>query len=275
MKNIINNQFLFFSFLTILGVGAILLFTLIYMKRKNLRLFKAEEESLLDDLKELETEPEVKITQIVEEAKEEKPKANLEEVLEKMQADLDKKEDVVAIFEQEQEEKAIISYQELLKSKNKNATGANKELVSVIEQIAAPKPEIPEPNFVEPVSFTEEKDEYIPSYIDPYYDITESIDEDIKSPIVESIPEDDDFFLNKKEDKKKFKTTDFISPIYGKVDNHIEYPRIRSFSEKNTMTEINSNNIELDKKIDLFDENSSNQSDAFLNALKEFRSHLE
>ena len=41
------------------------------------------------------------------------------------------------------------------------------------------------------------------------------------------------------------------------------------------MTEINSNNIELDKKIDLFDENSSNQSDAFLNALKEFRSHLE
>ena len=57
MKNIINNQFLFFSFLTILGVGAILLFTLIYMKRKNLRLFKAEEESLLDDLKELETEP--------------------------------------------------------------------------------------------------------------------------------------------------------------------------------------------------------------------------
>ena len=118
MKNIINNQFLFFSFLTILGVGAILLFTLIYMKRKNLRLFKAEEESLLDDLKELETEPEVKITQIVEEAKEEKPKANLEEVLEKMQADLDKKEDVVAIFEQEQEEKAIISYQELLKSKN-------------------------------------------------------------------------------------------------------------------------------------------------------------
>ena len=114
MKNIINNQFLFFSFLTILGVGAILLFTLIYMKRKNLRLFKAEEESLLDDLKELETEPEVKITQIVEEAKEEKPKANLEEVLEKMQADLDKKEDVVAIFEQEQEEKAIISYQELL-----------------------------------------------------------------------------------------------------------------------------------------------------------------
>lgn len=275
MKNIINNQFLFFSFLTILGVGAILLFTLIYMKRKNLRLFKAEEESLLDDLKELETEPEVKITQIVEEAKEEKPKANLEEVLEKMQADLDKKEDVVAIFEQEQEEKAIISYQELLKSKNKNATGANKELVSVIEQIAATKPEIPEPNFVEPVSFTEEKDEYIPSYIDPYYDITESIDEDIKSPIVESIPEDDDFFLNKKEDKKKFKTTDFISPIYGKVDNHIEYPRIRSFSEKNTMTEINSNNIELDKKIDLFDENSSNQSDAFLNALKEFRSHLE
>lgn len=275
MKNIINNQFLFFSFLTILGVGAILLFTLIYMKRKNLRLFKAEEESLLDDLKELETEPEVKITQIVEEAKEEKPKANLEEVLEKMQADLDKKEDVVAIFEQEQEEKAIISYQELLKSKNKNATGANKELVSVIEQIAAPKPEIPEPNFVEPVSFTEEKDEYIPSYIYPYYDITESIDEDIKSPIVESIPEDDDFFLNKKEDKKKFKTTDFISPIYGKVDNHIEYPRIRSFSEKNTMTEINSNNIELDKKIDLFDENSSNQSDAFLNALKEFRSHLE
>ena len=44
----------------------------------------------------------------------------LEEILQKMQEDIDTKpEDVVRKFEEEQEEKAIISYQELLNAKNK------------------------------------------------------------------------------------------------------------------------------------------------------------
>lgn len=227
IENIMSNQVLFYSFLAIFCIGAIVLFTLIYMDRKNLKLFQAEEKSLLDDLKEENNKEEIKITQINEE---EKPKANLEEVLEKMQADLDKKEDVVAIFEQEQEEKAIISYQELLQSKNKNVEGSNKELLSVIEQISNP---------------------------------TSNVYEEIEEPI-EAIPP-------VLEEPKKFKTTDFISPVYGKQNSNIEYPKIPNFNElKETK-----NNIELEKKVDAFEELDSNHNDAFLNALKEFRSHLE
>lgn len=207
IENIMSNQVLFYSFLAIFCIGAIVLFTLIYMDRKNLKLFQAEEKNLLDELKEIETpKEEVKITQINEE---EKPKANLEEVLEKMQADLDKKEDVVAIFEQEQEEKAIISYQELLQSKNKNVEGSNKELLSVIEQISNPAP---------------------------------SIYEEIEEPI-EAIPP-------VLEEPKKFKTTDFISPVYGKQNSNIEYPKIPNFNELKEAK----NNIELEKKVDTFEE---------------------
>ncbi len=228
IENIMSNQVLFYSFLAIFCIGAIVLFTLIYMDRKNLKLFQAEEKNLLDELKEYEApKEEIKITQINEE---EKPKANLEEVLEKMQADLDKKEDVVAIFEQEQEEKAIISYQELLQSKNKNVEGSNKELLSVIEQISNP-----DINTYEEV---EEPIEAIPTII---------------------------------EEPKKFKTTDFISPVYGKQDSNIEYPKIPNFNELKKVR----NNIELEKKVDTFEELDSNHNDAFLNALKEFRSHLE
>lgn len=228
IENIMSNQVLFYSFLAIFCIGAIVLFTLIYMDRKNLKLFQAEEKNLLDELKEYEeSKDEVKITQINEE---EKPKANLEEVLEKMQADLDKKEDVVAIFEQEQEEKAIISYQELLQSKNKNVEGSNKELLSVIEQISNPDTNI-------------------------YEEVEEPI-EAIPTPL---------------EEPKKFKTTDFISPVYGKQNSNIEYPKIPNFNELKEAK----NNIELEKKVDTFEELDSNHNDAFLNALKEFRSHLE
>ncbi len=228
MENIMSNQVLFYSFLAIFCIGAIVLFTLIYMDRKNLKLFQAEEKNLLDELIESENQKEeIKITQINEE---EKPKANLEEVLEKMQADLDKKEDVVAIFEQEQEEKAIISYQELLQSKNKNVEGSNKELLSVIEQISNP-----DTNMYEEI---EEPIEAIPTVL---------------------------------EEPKKFKTTDFISPVYGKQNSNIEYPKIPNFNELKEAK----NNIELEKKVDAFEELDSNHNDAFLNALKEFRSHLE
>lgn len=239
IENIMSNQVLFYSFLAIFCIGTIVLFTLIYMDRKNLKLFQAEEKNLLDELTQFEdSKEEIKITQINEEKK---PKTNLEEVLEKMQADLDKKEDVVAIFEQEQEEKAIISYQELLQSKNKNVEGSNKELLSVIEQIS--KPDI---NVYEEVG-------------EPIEAISSVVEEPIEviSPVVE--------------ETRKFKTTDFISPVYGKQNSNIKYPKIPNFNELKEA----GNNIELEKKVDAFEELDSNHNDAFLNALKEFRSHLE
>ena len=59
---------------------------------------------------------EVKVTQV----NESEEVNSFEDIIEAMQKDIDsEKENAVELFEQEQEEKAIISYQELLNAKNK------------------------------------------------------------------------------------------------------------------------------------------------------------
>lgn len=64
----------------------------------------------------LDTIDEVKVTKI----NDDEEVTAFEEIIEAMQKDIDsEKENAVELFEQEQEEKAIISYQELLNAKNK------------------------------------------------------------------------------------------------------------------------------------------------------------
>lgn len=75
-----------------------------------LTLRKGNKKSVLD------TVEEVKVTKI----NDEEEVTAFEEIIEAMQKDIDsEKENAVELFEQEQEEKAIISYQELLNAKNK------------------------------------------------------------------------------------------------------------------------------------------------------------
>lgn len=63
----------------------------------------------------LEKATEIKVTKVNEEET-----SSLDEIMEAMQQDIDsEKEDAVELFEQEQEDKAIISYQELVKVKKK------------------------------------------------------------------------------------------------------------------------------------------------------------
>lgn len=238
---IMNNQFLFYSILALISVGVIIVFTLLYMKRRNLKLFEQEERQLLESSrskKELPEEPkeEVKITKINEESA--PAKANLEEVLEKMQADLDKKEDVVALFEQEQEEKAIISYQELLNSKNKNTAGTNQDLLSVIEQIENGKQET--------------------GVLQTDYTL-----DTVEEPILEE------------KTNRKFKNTEFISPVYGKIENHTKYPTIPNFKKKSERSmRTGRNQVEVDKMEANDLEEEEIRNDAFLNALKKFRNNL-
>ena len=104
---------------------------------------------------------------------------------------------------------------------------------------------------------------------------------------------------------KKFKNTDFISPIYGKMEEHLEYPRVPSFHkndreiekeletyENDTESSLMSKNIDdflgdfdFDNNIEV---NSLEQTlnmkplseeikknDEFLQALKEFRKNLD
>ena len=117
---------------------------------------------------------------------------NLEALLEKMERDLEEKENDVSSFEQEQEEKAIISYQELVG--NVKGTVEKKE------------------------------ERTIPIALEDIEEEVEPVKEKIELP-----------------ESKKFQNTEFISPIYGRVENHIEYPKIPKFESKEKDTNIDDN----------------------------------
>ena len=154
--------------------------------------------------------------------------SELEALLLKMENDLKEheqnieqaRENKIKTFEEEQEENAIISYQELLAANNK-----------------LPKEEV----------------------------ITETIETlDLTNEIEEKKQEET------KEAIKKFKSTDFISPVYGIIDNKKNLPNKVEISKDeiyNTPTLEQTLNIK-----PLSDEIKKN--DEFLKALKELRKNL-
>lgn len=132
-------------------------------------------------------------------------KSEIEQMLEKMQQDLEaKSEDVVETFEKEQEEKSIISYQELVKTINKENNVA--------------KIDVKEPVVEEVMQATEK--ELVPMSATQHI-----LNEKVPETVVEE---------KQKETLavKKFKNTDFISPIYGKMEEHFEYPKVPSFQSQ-------------------------------------------
>ncbi len=184
--------------------------------------------------------------------KEEKnDKLDLDDMLAKMQKSLDsKQEEVVENFEAEQEEKAIISYQELLGSmKNNNLEEEIKQHELQQEKTAS--------------SLATNK-------------VTEFLErEEPKIKKIES-------FVEKKD--KKFKNTDFISPIFGKQDAKIEYPTIKLFDTGkhikkeqedliNEIDEIKNESVKKERVLNVSSEVDV-KNDEFLRALKEFRSNL-
>ena len=144
-------------------------------------------------------------------------KSEIEEMLEKMQQDLEaKSEDVVENFEKEQEEKSIISYQELVKTINKE---------NAVNKIAVKEPVIEE---TIPTVIKEEAIQNPATQRILNEESVEAIVED-KAKKAQAIVED-----KPKETQavKKFKNTDFISPIYGKMEEHFVYPKVPSFQPK-------------------------------------------
>lgn len=194
-----------------------------------------ESEVILEDIKPVENNIEKPV---------EKSKIEIDSVLEQMRSNLmNQEQDQVRTFEEEQEEKSIISYQELLRINNKIPN----------EEIKIEKKE-------------EEKVPYTPS-----------------------------------EAVSKFRNSEFISPIYGRVDNDMEYPTIPKIRraklgedeeiddlepeieviiEEDIKPEVKVRELEptdeLEKTIDtskLKEEMLKNEK--FLNALREFRKNLE
>jgi len=166
----------------------------------------------------------------------------LEEILQKMQEDIDTKpEDVVRKFEEEQEEKAIISYQELVDNVK---TGK----IEVIDD------EETNVNFVENLNL-EINSEPINEIVEESTVTPEMVKEAIENIVVSSI----------KAEPKKFKKSEIISPIYGVVEDNFEYPKIKK--NENILDIMNTKDYnELSEEI--------KRQEEFLNALKEFRRNL-
>lgn len=275
MLNILfEHKIIFFIILAVILINAVCLVVLIIKERK---ADKEEIEGIVNEL--MDAKPREKTIQVpihesedldktvvIEPIKDDR--ADISSMLNAMQKDLKAKEeeDSVANFEAEQEEKSIISYQELINSLK------NKDQVSKIQKVESV-----------PVIDIENTDEV------PVIDIEDKIDapvieiDDEVEPIKKMI-ENKDSFNGNNVVKKKFKTTEFISPVYGKMENTSEYPVIKNnrhemvekVSEPIRSREEYRNNISLEESLDLqplSDEIKKN--DDFLNALKDFRKNLQ
>lgn len=168
-------------------------------------------------------------------------KSDLETMLDQMQNDLEKKQNDVSSFEEEQEENSVISYQELI-SKMKNKTADTIEKSKVTQKVV-------------------EKES------------NDSLNEiDIRKEIVrQNVP--------KEETTRTFRNTEFISPVYGKMESDKVAPKVTetraSYREKYQSEENRGNNVELEKTLRMAPISKEiKRNEDFLRALKEFRSNL-
>ena len=233
----------------------------------------------------------------IEEEKAEKARiekhVDLESMIAKMQEQEQSKlkdADPVANFEQEQEEKAIISYQELVNAvktdkkepinvTNVSSTGdvlstttiSPRDVVAddkpiFIDEVKLPKNDIEFDPQEEVIVEPKPKDNNLENMIEIDKNVSKTEDSVIKSfdsifttPVQniekEVVPE-----LTKEESVKsivdlpekkevknqaRFKNSEFISPIYGRQNSNISYPKISSFKSEEDDSVINTNNIHL------------------------------
>ena len=167
----LNNNYIYVGIIIILVV--IITITILSIKKDRDEAIKARNKELQRPTEEVS-----------------RSKLELESVIDEMQKKLDMKENKITKYEEEQEENAIISYQELVKTMKKDSIPHNEVGMEVADSNVIDKIE-------EPLTYDiEEKVDYI-------------YEEDIKEePKIEE---------QKKE--PKFKNSEFISPIYGTDKN--------------------------------------------------------
>jgi len=170
----------------------------------------------------------------------------LDSIIKKMQEEMDMKpEDVVRKFEEEQEEKAIISYKELVDNVKSGK-------IEVVED------EVSDINFVENLNV--EADE-LKEPITEIEEASPSVTPDMVKDAIQNISVN-----SVKEEHKKFKQSDFISPIFGIMNTKLEYPTVKR--TENMMDLMNTRDYnELTEEI--------KRQEEFLQALKEFRNNLQ
>jgi hypothetical protein len=207
-------------------------------------------------IEENEKKEEVEVVEAVN-----KPKLEIDKVLEKMQKDLEATtSNEVENFERDQEEKSIISYQELVNSMKKQ-----EPIVEEVKNMLGES--LNEDDFTGESKVEAEE---------PVIDVID-IDETVQMPKISKKEKS-----NEKEDKK-FKKTDFISPIYGKLDEiEMDYPTVPQFSKLDELEELLEEQVPKRSRKSLDEEtldvsplhNEIEKNDEFLRTLKDFRGNL-
>lgn len=219
IKDLFSNSVVYYCVIGILYAACI--FTVIFLLVKGKK--KKYKETKVEPVKDLDS-------------------IDLEAVLGKMQEEVSKPKDEIMTFEQEQEEKAIISYQELLNAVKKNVKEVTEpevkkdsELASVIEDIVNNNIDLEEETVIEQKE-TEKVIEKTEKEIPKHY---------------------------------KFQNSEFISPIFGRLNSELDYPTVKSVSDENKEDELEKTILipKLESNID--------ENDEFLRLLKEFRNNLE
>lgn len=195
--------------------------------------------------------------------KEENTHTDFESILSKMQEDLTKRDEKQILeFEQDQEENAIISYQELLKANGKEISKDETkfDLNDFFEELVDKTKksynlsDINKTGDLSIITIDDDMEEQ--NNFESSFDIQKPVEEinninsESSTPMLEHIDIDK---KNKKD--KKFKVSEFISPIYGRIETKLDYPTIPS--EDKSQKSI-----------------SELKDDEFLNALKAFRQNL-
>lgn len=219
-----NNSYLYWSIIIALLIVDVIL-AIISLNRK-------KREEIKEEFKKAE------IAEEVEKKEETKVSKELQDIIMQMKKDMEATpEQVVAQFEEEQEKNAIISYQELVESVKNGKIQTIDDEEGNINYVEALSEEINEEPIVEAND-------------------NEALKEEVKSAIQEITKN------SVETEKPKFKSTDFISPVFGKMNAEINYPKIKETTEIEKMFNIDKIKNELEK------------NEAFLNALIEFRNNL-
>ena len=216
-------------------------------------------------IEDIESDPDTMEEQVIyinnnniEKNQDEKNKTNIDEILKAMQVDLEKeKYATIDQYEEEQEEEAVVSYQELRKKMQQK----EEEVKAKLMKDAMKKMEEQKPIY--------EDIESIPSYSnDDFFDILDKnesankvrTEDDLYNNYRESIKDSYIFEKRKKENVDKQKNNEFISPVFGRQEFTGEYRNIEKPKKEVKR--------QREKLHDL------DETDAFLNTLKEFRNNL-
>lgn len=234
-----NNFYLYLAIVVVLLILNIILIIVCINQRKRKKIknaFKEIEEIVNSEDKKEEEEtykPEVAF--------------ELEQILAKMQKDIEiPPEEVVKKFEEEQEKNAIISYQELLDSVNNNKINIEEEEEGDINYVEALEQELNSNTLDNQVFDTkiESMDDYANK---SHLDIIDQLDMDEKP--------------------HKFKTSEVISPVFGRDIPEYEYKTINSFANTN-------NKVEVEQVAGISVDSEIKKNEDFLKALIEFRNNL-